>query len=75
MTKMKNENTAEFLTVPEVASLLRVNASKIISLIHKGELRASDVVLKRGGKPRWRVSRESLASFLRDRENTKVDID
>ena len=55
-----------YLTPPEVAEILRVSHQKVLGWIHKAELRAVNV--GNGVRPRYRVSREDLDSFLKIRE-------
>ena len=51
------------LTPPEVAKRLRISASKVRHWIESGELSAMNVATSRTGRPRYRVSVESLAAF------------
>jgi excisionase family DNA binding protein len=60
----------EFFSPPEVAEILRVSHSKILTWIAAGELRASDLASHRGQRPRWKVSRADLESFLARRSTT-----
>jgi len=55
------------LSVREVAELLSIRTHGVTSLIRSCQLRAVDVSLTPGGKPRWRVDREELDSFIRRR--------
>lgn len=52
------------LTVREVAERLSIRQHGVLTLIRSGELRAVDVSLKPGGKPRWRILPEDLEGFL-----------
>jgi len=54
----------ETLTVKEVAAILRIREHGVLTLIKSGQLRASDVSLTQGGRPRWRVLRDDLDGFL-----------
>jgi excisionase family DNA binding protein len=54
-----------YLTPPQIAKLLGVKQQKVTAWIEKGELEASNVATS--GK-RWRVSQDSLDSFLRRRQ-------
>lgn len=58
-------NTAAYLTVPEVAGLLRCRESKILSWIRTGKLAAINV--SETSRPRYRVARSSLDAFLESR--------
>jgi len=60
----------EFLSPPEVAELLRVSHSKVLTWIATGDLRASDVASYRGQRPRWKVARQDLQDFLDRRAAT-----
>ena len=56
-----------YLTPSEIAKLLRVSQDTVLGWIRRAELRAVNV--GRGTtRARYRVSRESLDEFLRDRE-------
>jgi excisionase family DNA binding protein len=57
-----------YLTPPQVAKYLRVNPATVIAWIRSGELVASNLSRKRGGRPRYRISREALDAFLRARQ-------
>lgn len=52
------------LSVKEVAELLGIRQHGVLTLIRNGELAAHDVSLKPGGRPRWRIAREEIESFL-----------
>ena len=55
----------EFFTANETRKLLRIRAEKLQKWIEEGLLEAYDVSERpRQGKPRWRISRESLQKFL-----------
>lgn len=56
------------LTVPEIARLLRVRQTKVLSWIHAGRLKAFNVTEKEGGRPKFRVNRADLDDFMRLRE-------
>ena len=53
----------QYLTVGEVAELLRVKPETVREWLRSGELRG----LNLGG--RWRVLREDLQEFIKDRQN------
>lgn len=63
-------NAPCFHTVATVASLLGVDAGKILRWLNRGELIGVDISLDRGGKPRWRISQDELDSFLRRRSSS-----
>jgi excisionase family DNA binding protein len=51
-------------SVRRVAELLGIRQHGVLSLIRSGELRAVDVSLKQGGRPRWRIMPDDLEGFL-----------
>jgi excisionase family DNA binding protein len=56
-----------YLTVAEVADELAVPVGKLLLWIKSSELRAVNVAVKAGRKPRWRISALDLETFLRSR--------
>jgi transposase len=61
---------AEFLTVRQVAARYGINPSKVIYWIRTGALRGVNIAHRHGGRPRWRISSESLAEFEAARSAT-----
>src|SRR5262245_46356782 len=59
-------NRGAYLTPREVAKLLRVSPEKALGWVHRGELRAVNVSDR--ARPRYRVSQDDLAAFLKGRE-------
>ena len=57
---------ATVLTPPEVAKQLRCRASQVLAWIRSGELKASN--LSKGSRPRYRVTPDDLAAFLKSRQ-------
>lgn len=57
----------ELLVPKDVARLLGVRTHAVYELIERMEIEAIDVGL--GSTPRWRISRDALAAFQRDRKN------
>jgi len=55
------------LSVRDVATRLGIRPAGVTTLIHTGELRAHDVSLRPGGRPRWRIEAAELDSFLERR--------
>ena len=53
-----------FLTVAAVASALGIRRGKVLAWISRGELTAVNIAERATGRPRWRISRESLDAFL-----------
>ena len=56
-----------WMTPPEIAKLLGIDVHKVASWIRSGELIACN--LGDGGRPRWKVSHESLERFLDVRQS------
>jgi excisionase family DNA binding protein len=56
------------LTPPQVASLIGVNADKVLTWIRRGELRALNV--SEGIRPRWRIEHDDLMAFKATLANT-----
>lgn len=52
------------LSVKAVATLLGIRTHGVLSLIRSGELRAVDVSLTQGGRPRWRILPDDLEGFI-----------
>lgn len=65
---MTADTRAQFLTPPEVASLLRCRESKVLGWVRSGRLAA--VNLSEGQRPRYRVRRTDLDEFLAGRAVT-----
>lgn len=59
--------TASLRTVKQIAELLRIRQHGVLALIHSGDLRAVDVSLRPGGRPRWRIAQGDLDDFLQRR--------
>jgi len=51
------------LTVKQTAERYSVKAHTVLAWIRRGELAAVDVSSARGGRPRWRITREALDRF------------
>ena len=58
----------ESLTPPDIARELKIKPSKVLAWIASGELVAFNVATKLGGRPRWRVPRPALDTFLAGRQ-------
>lgn len=56
----------EALTPPQIAKQLRVSHDKVLDWIRRGELKASN--LATGARPRYVVTPDELAAFLKRRE-------
>ena len=61
-----------YLTPPQIAKQLAVDAAKVLGWIRRGELRATNVADRAGGRPRWRIAQMWLEEFLRRREASPV---
>ena len=57
-----------WLTPPQLAKQLGVDAQKVLGWIRSGELRAVNVAERACLRPRWRISAEAIEEFLRRRE-------
>lgn len=55
---------SEYLSPPAVAELLSIDVGKVYAWLSSGELRGVNVAERRGGRPRWRIARSDLESFL-----------
>lgn len=64
-----DDDQLAFLTPPAVAKLLAISAEKVLTWIRNGDLRAVNVAMRLGGRPRWRIRRTDLELFLAAREN------
>ena len=53
-----------FYSVKQVAELLVIRDHGVLSLIRSGEIRALDVSLQPGGRPRWRILPDDFDSFV-----------
>ena len=57
--------TREYFTPPEAATMLGIDVHRVLEFIRAGELAASNLATRLGGKrPRYRISRAALESFL-----------
>ena len=55
------------LTPPQVAKRFGIAPEKVLAWINAGELRAINVALRIGGRPRYRVDPADLAVFMANR--------
>ncbi|MFV2067070.1 MAG: helix-turn-helix domain-containing protein [Pirellulales bacterium] len=58
------------MCVPAVAKQLAVSADTVRLWIHTGELPASNVALRVGSRPRWRIKPADLEAFWLARRAT-----
>jgi excisionase family DNA binding protein len=68
-SKSAYDRFPHYLTPRQVADRLGIDHGKVLGWIHSGELRAANLARVAGGRPRWRISAESLALFIAGREN------
>ena len=59
-----------FFSPPVLAKLLGVSADHVLSLIHAGELKASNVTLPGAKRPRYKVAEADVEAFLARRAST-----
>ncbi|MEX2214006.1 MAG: helix-turn-helix domain-containing protein [Phycisphaeraceae bacterium] len=59
------------LTPPQVAEALGVNPTKIIDFIRSGELRAVNLARRESRRPRWRILRTDLETFIAGRSSQR----
>ena len=52
------------LSVAQVAELRGIRTKGVLALIRSGQLRAVDVSLAPGGRPRWRILADDLDGFI-----------
>lgn len=58
---------ARWMSPPAVAHQLGCAPEKIVALIKRGEIQASNIALNPLGRARYRISPESLSQFLQRR--------
>jgi hypothetical protein len=61
--------TGSYLNPPAVGRLLNIKPAKVLAWVKSGQLSAVNVAERPGGRPRWRISRDSLDLFLATRAN------
>jgi hypothetical protein len=57
------------LTPPQLAQRWAVSADKILYWIHSGQLRAVNLALNPGGRPRWRIDPADALAFEQRRSS------
>jgi len=60
------------MTVPEVARLLRVRQTKVLTWVHSGRLLGFNVTTKESGRPKYRIHRKDLEDFVRLRTEVQA---
>jgi excisionase family DNA binding protein len=63
-----------YLTPPQIAKALGVGNDKVWGWIRRGELVATNVTTKPGGRPRWRISKEDFDAFRKGKQPEKVPL-
>ena len=58
----------EFLTVNDIAKMLKVQPDKVRGFVHRKELKASNIGAK-STRPRWIIARADFEAFLDARSN------
>lgn len=65
---------SEFLTTRQVAEMLSVDIGKVGDWLAAGDLVSVNVAKVSGGiRPRWRISRQALETFLAARQTHKPE--
>lgn len=59
----------EWRSPPQLARERGIRVSKVLAWIRRGELEAVNLAENLLGRPRWRISRESIARFDKARSN------
>jgi hypothetical protein len=67
---MPPERPCSKLTPPQLARFWGVSADKILVWIHSGELRATNLAMRRSGRPRWRIDLADALAFEAGRAAT-----
>lgn len=57
----------DFLTVREICEMWRVDPHFVLGMIHRGELRASDISPQASTRRRWRIARGDFEKFMAER--------
>ena len=66
-TAVKSAPNTATLTVTEVARHLKINRDKVLGWINSGKLRAANTAKRQGSRPRYRIKRTDLETFLAGR--------
>jgi hypothetical protein len=64
---MSQMQSRTHLTPPVIAEQLGCNVASILTFIHSGQLKATN--LGHATRPRWRICRDDLRNFLDSRSN------
>jgi excisionase family DNA binding protein len=60
---------SSWLSPPQIAEVLGVDASKVLAWLKRGELVGVNLAESATGRPRWRISQEALDRFLAARQS------
>lgn len=69
MKQNSSRYAKRFLTPPEAAKILGVDAFKILKFIESGELRASNLSMSH--RARWKINPDDLDAFLESRSASR----
>ena len=69
--KATKDKTPTMLTPPMLAKRLGISPDKVRDWIKSGQLAATDVSKKPGGRPRYRISEEAIREFKKKRQPEK----
>lgn len=58
---------SRYLSPPQYAAQLGVKADKVVAWIKAGELRAVNLAIKPGGRPRWKIPPDATVIFENSR--------
>lgn len=61
--------SAKWTTPPAYAESRGIGLRKVLAWIEAGELQAVNMAASRSGRPRWKISPESIAAFEQARTN------
>jgi len=65
--KLLSQELGEVLTPPQVARRLAVGPEKVLRWIRTGELHATNITAKPGGRPKYRIAPADLETFQKRR--------
>lgn len=66
---MATEPAQRFLSLPDVAEILRISAAQVYALVRRGDLPA----IKIGGRGQWRVESTALEAYIADAYTSTKD--
>lgn len=65
-------SSEKWISPPAYAESRGLGLRKVLAWIEAGELRAVNMAASRSGRPRWRISPESIEAFEASRTNPAV---